>query len=41
MIVPARRRGLATAVGCLLGCAAMLFNWIVVNYYLPGLHSYT
>ena len=35
-----RRQGLATAVLCMLGCLAMLFNWIVVNYFLTGLHSY-
>ncbi len=39
-VASARTRGLLTAVGCLLGGAAMLFNWIVVNYVLPGLHSY-
>ncbi len=35
-----RRRGLITAWLCLLGAGAMLFNWIVVNYFLAGLHSY-
>ena len=39
-VVPARHRGWATAGGCLLGGGAMLFNWIAVNYLLPGLHSY-
>jgi len=34
------RRGMLTAWLCLLGAAAMLFNWIVVNYLLAGLHSY-
>jgi ABC-type transport system involved in cytochrome c biogenesis permease subunit len=33
-------RGLATAIGVLLAAGAMLVNWIVVNYLLPGLHSY-
>jgi len=37
---PQRHRGIVTAVLCMLGCAAMLFNWIVVNYLLTGLHSY-
>ncbi|MFW6062439.1 MAG: cytochrome c biogenesis protein, partial [Planctomycetota bacterium] len=35
-----RHRGLVTAAGALLGCAFMLFNWLVVNFLLPGLHSY-
>jgi ABC-type transport system involved in cytochrome c biogenesis permease subunit len=38
--VKRRRRAAVTACGALLACAAMLFNWIVVNYFLPGLHSY-
>ena len=37
---PARYRGLATAIGCLVGCGAMLFNWFGVSYILRGLHSY-
>jgi len=37
---PPARRGVVTAVGCVLGTGAMLFNWIVVNYLMPGLHSY-
>ncbi len=41
MVIPASRRGPVTAVCCLLGCAAMLFNWIVVNYLMSGLHSYS
>lgn len=39
-VVPARRRGLVTALACILGCAVMLFNWIVVNFVLAGKHSY-
>ncbi len=35
-----RWRGLVTALICIVGCLAMLFNWIVVNYILPGMHSY-
>jgi ABC-type transport system involved in cytochrome c biogenesis permease subunit len=35
-----RSCGLITACLCLLGAGAMLFNWIVVNYLLTGLHSY-
>jgi ABC-type transport system involved in cytochrome c biogenesis permease subunit len=40
LVVPARHRGWATAVACLVGAAVMLFNWIGVNYFLTGLHSY-
>jgi ABC-type transport system involved in cytochrome c biogenesis permease subunit len=40
LVVPARRRGLVTALGCIVGCLAMLFNWIVVNYLIAGKHSY-
>jgi ABC-type transport system involved in cytochrome c biogenesis permease subunit len=39
-VVPMRYRGLVTSVGCIVGCAVMLFNWIVVNFFLSGLHSY-
>jgi len=39
-VTPDRWRGLVTSVGCILGCLAMLFNWIIVNYLLTGLHSY-
>jgi len=40
-VAPPRRRGIWTAAGCILGCAGMLVNWIVVNYLIPGLHSYS
>lgn len=33
-------RGLWTAVLSILGCAVMLFNWIVINFVIAGLHSY-
>jgi len=29
-----------TAVLAVIGCSVMLFNWIVVNYFITGLHSY-
>jgi ABC-type transport system involved in cytochrome c biogenesis permease subunit len=29
-----------TAVMAVIGCAVMLFNWIVVNFFITGLHSY-
>jgi len=31
---------LVTALGCVVECGAMLFNWFAVNYLLGGLHSY-
>jgi len=39
-VAPPRYRGVLTSAGCIFGCFAMLFNWIVVNYFLVGLHSY-
>jgi len=39
-VTPSKYRGLLTAVGCILGGLAMLFNWFVVNYVFSGLHSY-
>ncbi|MBI5726038.1 MAG: cytochrome c biogenesis protein CcsA [Planctomycetes bacterium] len=39
-VLPAGRRELATALLCLLGAAVMLFNWIVVNFFIAGKHSY-
>lgn len=35
-----RDKGLWTAVLALLGCGVMLFNWIVINFVISGLHSY-
>jgi cytochrome c-type biogenesis protein CcsB len=35
-----RDKGLWTAVLCTVGCAVMLFNWIVINFVITGLHSY-
>jgi len=40
LVTPSKYRGLLTAVGCILGGLAMLFNWFVVNYVFSGLHSY-
>jgi len=39
-VASSRMRGLVTAVGCLFGGAAMLFNWFAVQYVFKGLHSY-
>ncbi len=35
-----RDKGLWTAVLAIVGAAVMLFNWIVVNFVITGLHSY-
>jgi ABC-type transport system involved in cytochrome c biogenesis permease subunit len=31
--------GRCTAVLAVIGAAAMLFNWIVINFVITGLHS--
>ena len=33
-------KALWTAVLAVVGCSVMLFNWIVVNFFITGLHSY-
>jgi cytochrome c-type biogenesis protein CcsB len=33
-------KGLWTALLALVGCGVMLFNWIVINFIISGLHSY-
>ena len=33
-------KGFWTAVLAVIGCAVMLFNWIVINFTISGLHSY-
>ena len=35
-----RDKGLWTAILAIFGCVAMLFNWIVINFIISGLHSY-
>jgi cytochrome c-type biogenesis protein CcsB len=35
-----RDKGLWTAILALLGAGVMLFNWIVINFVISGLHSY-
>jgi len=35
-----RDKGLWTAVLAVVGCGVMLFNWIVINFFISGLHSY-
>lgn len=36
----ARDKALWTAILALIGCGVMLFNWIVINFIISGLHSY-
>ena len=33
-------KGLWTALLAVLGAAVMLFNWIIINFAISGLHSY-
>ena len=33
-------KGLWTAILAIIGCAVMLFNWIIINFTISGLHSY-
>ena len=35
-----RDKGLWTAILAAVGCAVMLFNWIIINFTISGLHSY-
>jgi len=35
-----RDKGFWTAVLAVIGCGVMLFNWIVINFKISGLHSY-
>ena len=36
----AKDKGLWTAVLAVIGAGVMLFNWIVINFVITGLHSY-
>lgn len=36
----AKDKGMWTAVLAVIGAAVMLFNWIVINFVITGLHSY-
>jgi len=38
--VKVRDKGLWTALLAVAGCIVMLFNWIVINFTISGLHSY-
>ncbi len=33
-------KGLWTAILACVGCAVMIFNWVVINFYVSGLHAY-
>jgi len=38
--IKVKDKGLWTAVLAVAGCGVMLFNWIVINFIVSGLHSY-
>ncbi|MCP3904014.1 MAG: cytochrome c biogenesis protein CcsA [Planctomycetes bacterium] len=38
--IQVRDKGLWTALLAIAGCVVMLFNWIVINFTISGLHSY-
>jgi cytochrome c-type biogenesis protein CcsB len=33
-------KGLWTAILAMIGCIVMLFNWVIINFTIAGLHSY-
>ena len=33
-------KGLWTAWLAVIGCAVMMFNWVIINFVISGLHSY-
>jgi hypothetical protein len=35
-----RDKGLWTAFFALIGAIVMIFNWIIINFTISGLHSY-
>ncbi len=38
--IKVKDKGLWTALLAIIGCAVMLFNWIIINFTISGLHSY-
>jgi cytochrome c-type biogenesis protein CcsB len=38
--IKVKDKGLWTALLAVVGCGVMLFNWIVINFKISGLHSY-
>ncbi len=38
--IKVKDKGLWTACIAIIGCAVMLFNWIIINFTISGLHSY-
>jgi cytochrome c-type biogenesis protein CcsB len=36
----AKDKGLWTAILSVIGCGVMIFNWLVINFVISGLHSY-
>jgi len=40
MRLKVKDKGLWTALLALIGCVVMIFNWIIINFTISGLHSY-
>lgn len=38
--IKVKDKGLWTAILAVIGCGVMLFNWIIINFAITGLHSY-
>ncbi len=38
--IKTKDKGAWTAVLALIGCAVMIFNWVIINFTIAGLHSY-
>jgi cytochrome c-type biogenesis protein CcsB len=38
--IKTKDKGAWTAILAIIGCAVMLFNWIIINFTIAGLHSY-
>jgi cytochrome c-type biogenesis protein CcsB len=38
--VTSKDKGLWTAILSVIGCGVMIFNWLVINFVIAGLHSY-
>ena len=38
--IKVKDKGLWTALLAIIGCGVMLFNWIIINFTISGLHSY-
>ena len=38
--IKVKDKGLWTALLAIVGCGVMLFNWVIINFAISGLHSY-